>query len=140
MASTPKKPTTTTRGAAATPRATRTPTVRPDVVVESGTVVESGAVVTERESVVIQKTAPETLKAALHERTAIENVLAADAKTRLASSLAIADRAEKAFHSFTTSSRTPEERAAALKGVLTDEHGEPINRGLLLKFLSSVRS
>jgi hypothetical protein len=35
---------------------------------------------------------------------------------------------------------TPEERAAALKGVLTDEHGEPINRGLLLKFLSSVRS
>jgi hypothetical protein len=35
---------------------------------------------------------------------------------------------------------TPEERAAALRGVLTDEHGEPINRGLLLKFLSSVRS
>jgi hypothetical protein len=35
---------------------------------------------------------------------------------------------------------TPEERAEALKGVLTDEHGEPINRGLLLKFLSSVRS
>jgi hypothetical protein len=35
---------------------------------------------------------------------------------------------------------TPEERAAALKGVLTDENGEPINRGLLLKFLSSVRS
>jgi hypothetical protein len=35
---------------------------------------------------------------------------------------------------------TPEERAEALKGVLTDENGEPINRGLLLKFLSSVRS
>jgi hypothetical protein len=35
---------------------------------------------------------------------------------------------------------TDEERAAALTEALTDEEGQPINRGLLLKFLSSVRS
>lgn len=35
---------------------------------------------------------------------------------------------------------TPEERAAALQEAFTDERGEPINRSLLLKFLSSVRS
>jgi len=35
---------------------------------------------------------------------------------------------------------TPEERAAALEGVLSNEQGEPLNRSLLLKFLSSVRS
>jgi hypothetical protein len=36
--------------------------------------------------------------------------------------------------------RTTEERAAALEGVLTNEQGEPLNRTLLLKFLSSVRA
>jgi hypothetical protein len=35
---------------------------------------------------------------------------------------------------------TDAERAAALTEALTDEEGQPINRGLLLKFLSSVRS
>jgi hypothetical protein len=35
---------------------------------------------------------------------------------------------------------TDEARAAALTEALTDEEGQPINRGLLLKFLSSVRS
>jgi hypothetical protein len=35
---------------------------------------------------------------------------------------------------------TDEERAVALTEALTDEDGQPINRGLLLKFLSSVRS
>jgi hypothetical protein len=35
---------------------------------------------------------------------------------------------------------TDEERALALTEALTDEDGQPINRGLLLKFLSSVRS
>ena len=33
-----------------------------------------------------------------------------------------------------------EERAAALEGVLADDEGEPLNRSLLVKFLSSVRS
>jgi hypothetical protein len=33
-----------------------------------------------------------------------------------------------------------EERAAALEGVLTNDEGEPLNRALLVKFLSSVRS
>jgi hypothetical protein len=33
-----------------------------------------------------------------------------------------------------------EEKAAALEGVLADEEGEPLNRSLLVKFLSSVRS
>jgi uncharacterized protein DUF4388 len=33
-----------------------------------------------------------------------------------------------------------EERAAALEGVLANEEGEPLNRSMLLKFLSSVRS
>jgi hypothetical protein len=39
-------------------------------------------------------------------------------------------------------SRAPstEERAAALEGVLANEEGEPLNRSLLVKFLSSVRS
>ena len=36
--------------------------------------------------------------------------------------------------------RTTEERAAALEGVLANEEGEPVNRALLMKFLSSVRS
>jgi DNA-binding MarR family transcriptional regulator len=36
--------------------------------------------------------------------------------------------------------RTTEERAAALEDVLTNEQGEPLNRTLLLKFLSSVRA
>jgi hypothetical protein len=35
---------------------------------------------------------------------------------------------------------TDEARAAALTEALTDDEGQPINRGLLLKFLSSVRS
>jgi hypothetical protein len=35
---------------------------------------------------------------------------------------------------------TPEEREAALANLPTDSDGEPINRGVLLKFLSSVRS
>ena len=35
---------------------------------------------------------------------------------------------------------TDEERALALTEALTDDDGQPINRGLLLKFLSSVRS
>ena len=35
---------------------------------------------------------------------------------------------------------TTEERVAALEGVLTNEQGEPLNRALLMKFLSSVRS
>jgi hypothetical protein len=35
---------------------------------------------------------------------------------------------------------TPEERAALDEAGLVDENGEPINRSLLLKFLSSVRS
>ena len=35
---------------------------------------------------------------------------------------------------------TPEARAAALEGVLADDAGEPVNRALLVKFLSSVRS
>jgi hypothetical protein len=39
-----------------------------------------------------------------------------------------------------TRAETPEERAAALEGVLTDEQGGSLDRGLLLKFLSSVRS
>jgi hypothetical protein len=33
-----------------------------------------------------------------------------------------------------------EERAAALEGVLANDEGEPLNRSLLVKFLSSVRS
>ena len=33
-----------------------------------------------------------------------------------------------------------EERAAALEGVLANDDGEPLNRALLMKFLSSVRS
>jgi hypothetical protein len=33
-----------------------------------------------------------------------------------------------------------EEKAAALEGVLADDEGEPLNRSLLVKFLSSVRS
>ena len=33
-----------------------------------------------------------------------------------------------------------EERAAALEGVLVNDEGEPLNRALLVKFLSSVRS
>ena len=33
-----------------------------------------------------------------------------------------------------------EERAAALEGVLANDEGEPLNRALLVKFLSSVRS
>jgi hypothetical protein len=39
-------------------------------------------------------------------------------------------------------SRAPstEERAAALEGVLANDEGEPLNRALLVKFLSSVRS
>ena len=39
-------------------------------------------------------------------------------------------------------SRAPstEERAAALEGVLANDEGEPLNRALLMKFLSSVRS
>jgi hypothetical protein len=39
-------------------------------------------------------------------------------------------------------SRAPstEERTAALEGVLADDEGEPLNRALLVKFLSSVRS
>jgi uncharacterized protein DUF4388 len=39
-------------------------------------------------------------------------------------------------------SRAPstEERAAALEGVLANDEGEPLNRSLLVKFLSSVRS
>lgn len=36
--------------------------------------------------------------------------------------------------------RSPEERAAALEGVLVNDEGEPLNRSLLVKFLSSVRS
>ena len=35
---------------------------------------------------------------------------------------------------------TTEERVAALESVLTNEQGEPLNRALLMKFLSSVRS
>jgi hypothetical protein len=35
---------------------------------------------------------------------------------------------------------SPEERAAALEGVLANDEGEPLNRALLMKFLSSVRS
>ncbi|MBV8980064.1 MAG: DUF4388 domain-containing protein [Acidimicrobiia bacterium] len=35
---------------------------------------------------------------------------------------------------------SPAERAAALEGVLADDEGEPVNRALLVKFLSSVRS
>src|SRR5205807_8377151 len=39
-------------------------------------------------------------------------------------------------------SRAPstEARAAALEGVLANDEGEPLNRALLVKFLSSVRS
>jgi hypothetical protein len=33
-----------------------------------------------------------------------------------------------------------EEKAAALEGVLANDEGEPLNRSLLVKFLSSVRS
>ena len=35
---------------------------------------------------------------------------------------------------------SPAERAAALEGVLANDEGEPVNRALLVKFLSSVRS
>jgi hypothetical protein len=42
---------------------------------------------------------------------------------------------EAASHATTT-----EERTAALEGVLANEQGEPLNRALLVKFLSSVRS
>ena len=35
---------------------------------------------------------------------------------------------------------TTEERVAALEGVLRKDQGEPLNRTLLMKFLSSVRS
>ena len=35
---------------------------------------------------------------------------------------------------------TTEERTAALEGVLANDQGEPLNRALLVKFLSSVRS
>lgn len=42
---------------------------------------------------------------------------------------------EAASHAETT-----EERAAALEGVLNNEEGEPLNRTMLLKFLSSVRT
>jgi hypothetical protein len=46
-----------------------------------------------------------------------------------------AEAIEAASHAPTT-----EERAAALEDVLTKENGEPMNRTLLLKFLSSVRA
>jgi len=95
MASTPKRPTTTRRAAAAAPRAPRT-----------------AAIAVELDLGPLEASRTEVLKAALHERAAVETLLSADAKTRLEPSLAIADRAEKAFHSFTTSRRTPEERAA----------------------------
>jgi hypothetical protein len=42
---------------------------------------------------------------------------------------------EAASHATTT-----EERTAALEGVLANDQGEPLNRALLVKFLSSVRS
>jgi hypothetical protein len=46
-----------------------------------------------------------------------------------------AEAIEAASHAPTT-----EERAAALEDVLTNDNGEPMNRKLLLKFLSSVRA
>jgi hypothetical protein len=46
-----------------------------------------------------------------------------------------AEAIEAASHAPST-----EERAAALEGVLANDEGEPLNRSLLVKFLSSVRS
>jgi len=54
--------------------------------------------------------------------------LGADAKT-----------AKKAIEA-ASQAETTEERAAALEGVLNNEDGEPLNRTMLLKFLSSVRA
>jgi hypothetical protein len=50
-----------------------------------------------------------------------------------------ADQAKQAIEE-ASKAQTTEERAAALEGVLSNEEGEPLNRTMLLKFLSSVRS
>ncbi|MBV8560919.1 MAG: hypothetical protein JO050_09100, partial [Acidimicrobiia bacterium] len=48
----------------------------------------------------------------------------------------------EAAEAIEAASRAPsaKEKAAALEGVLANEEGEPLNRALLVKFLSSVRS